>query len=79
MYPYIVYTPLLLDKFVGCIERSHSDAMGWGTALQAGRSRVRFPIVSFEYFIDLHLPGCTMAMGSIQALTDMSTRNISWG
>jgi hypothetical protein len=25
----------------------------WGTALQAGRSRVRFPMVSLEFFIDL--------------------------
>jgi cobalamin biosynthesis protein CobD/CbiB len=23
--------------------------------------------------------GCTMALGSIQPLTEMSTRNISWG
>jgi len=25
----------------------------WGTALQAGRSRVRFPMVSLEFFIDI--------------------------
>jgi len=31
-------------------------AVGWVTALQAGRSRVRFPIVSLEYFIDIILP-----------------------
>jgi hypothetical protein len=40
----------------------------WGTALQAGRSRFRFPMVSFEFFIDIIL-------GS----TEMNTRNISWG
>ena len=26
-------------------------AVGWGTALQAGRSRVRFPMMSLEFFI----------------------------
>jgi hypothetical protein len=30
-------------------------AVGWGTALQAGRSRVRFPMVSLEFFIDIIL------------------------
>ena len=28
---------------------------GWDTAVQAGRSRVRFPIVSLEFFIDIIL------------------------
>jgi len=27
-------------------------AIGWGIALQAGKSRVRIPIVSLEFFID---------------------------
>ena len=27
-----------------------------GTALQVGRSRVRFPMVSLEFFIDIFLP-----------------------
>ena len=31
-------------------------AVGWGTALQAGRSRVRFAIMSLEFFTDLILP-----------------------
>ena len=44
-----------------------------GTALQAGRSRVRFTMVSLEFFIDLILPAATWP------LTEMSTRNISWG
>ena len=33
-----------------------SGAVGSGTALQVGRSRVRFPIVSLEIFIDIILP-----------------------
>jgi hypothetical protein len=34
-----------------------SGAVGWGTVLQAGRSRVRFPMVSLEFFIDIILSG----------------------
>ena len=46
--------------------------------LQAGRSRVRFPMVSWEFFID-NPSDRTMALGSTQPLKEMSTRNISWG
>jgi len=46
--------------------------------VQAGRSRVRFPMVSLEFFND-NTSGRTMALGSTQPLTEMSTRNISWG
>jgi hypothetical protein len=31
-------------------------AVGWGIALQAGSSQVRFPMVSFEFTIDLIFP-----------------------
>ena len=31
------------------------------------------------FFIDIILPAATMALGSTQPLTEMSTRNISWG
>jgi hypothetical protein len=31
-------------------------AVGWGTALQTGRSRVRFPMMSLEFFIGIILP-----------------------
>ena len=54
-----------------------AEARG-STALQAGRSRVRFPMRSLEFFID-NLSGRTTALGSTQHLTEMSTRNISWG
>jgi hypothetical protein len=29
-----------------------SSAVGWGTAVQVGRSRVRFPLVSLSFFIN---------------------------
>jgi len=35
-------------KFLG----PRGGAVGWGTALQTGRSRVRFPMVSLEFLID---------------------------
>jgi hypothetical protein len=32
-----------------------------------------------EFFIDINPSDRTMALGSTQPLTEMSTRNISWG
>ena len=54
-------------------------AVGWGTALQARRSWVRFLMVSLEFFIDINPSGRTVALGYSQPLTEMSTRSISWG
>ena len=50
-------------------------AIGWGTMLQAGRSSVRFPVVSMNFLIDLFLPAALCSW----ELTEMSTMNISWG
>ena len=41
------------DTFIGW---ARGGAVGWRTALQAGMSRVRFPMVSSEFFIDIILP-----------------------
>jgi hypothetical protein len=35
---------------------SRGSSVGWGTALQFGRSRFRLPMVSLEFFIDIILP-----------------------
>ena len=42
---------------------THGCAVVWGTALQAGRSRVRFPMVSLEFFIDIILPSALWHWG----------------
>ena len=58
---------------------ARGGAVGWGTALQIGRSRVRFPMVSLEFLIDIILPAALWPLGMTQPVTEMSTRNISCG
>jgi hypothetical protein len=41
--------------------------------VEAPRSRVRFPMVSLEFFIDIILSA------ALWLLAEMSNRNISWG
>ena len=40
-------------------------AVGWGTALQAGRSWVQFMKVSFEFYIDIILPAALYPWGRL--------------
>ena len=54
--------PIILDMITPIIpsdckslKGARSSAVGWDTALQAGRSRVRFPMESMEFFIDINL------------------------
>jgi hypothetical protein len=49
-----------------------SGAVGWGTALQAGMTRVWL-------FIHIILPVALWSRGWTQPPIEMSTRNISWG
>jgi hypothetical protein len=44
-----------------------------GNALQVGRLRVLFPMVSLEFYVDMIPPA------ALWPLTERSTRNISWG
>ena len=65
-----IYTYIYIYCFSLFRSGARGGAVGWRTALQAGRSRVRFPMVPSRR---------TMVLGSTQPLTEMSTRNISWG
>jgi len=53
-----------------------SGVVGWGTAFQAKRWRVRLPMGSMGLFIDLILP--ISGPDVDQPITEMSTRGISW-
>jgi hypothetical protein len=50
---------------------ARGNVVGWGTMLQAGRSRVQFPMRSLDFSFDL-----IRALGSTQFLTEISTRNL---
>jgi hypothetical protein len=54
-------------------------AVGWGTALQAGRLQPRFPMMSLQFFFDIILPAALGPWVLTQPLTETSTTNISWG
>ena len=43
-------------KTILILSGARGGAVGWGTALQVGRSRVRFRMVSLEFFIYIILP-----------------------
>jgi hypothetical protein len=53
---------------------AHGGAVGRGTALQVGRSRARFPMVSLDFFHWHNASGRTMALGLTQSLTEMSKK-----
>jgi hypothetical protein len=51
---------------------ARGGVVGWGTTLQAGRSRVPFPMRSLNFSIHLILPSAIWP----QPLTEMSARNL---
>ena len=48
--------PLVCFNVSRCVCGARGLAVGWGTALQAGRSVMRIPFVSLEFLIDIILP-----------------------
>ena len=53
--------------------RVRGGSVGSGTVLQTGRSQVRLPMVSLEFFIDI-IPPAALWPGD-----RLGTRNTSWG
>jgi hypothetical protein len=47
------------------------EVSGLGTELQTGMSRVRFQILSLEFFIGIILPAASCPWGSTQLLAEM--------
>jgi hypothetical protein len=58
---------------------TRGSVVGWSTRLKAGRSRVRFRMRSLDVFNWPNTSSRTMALGSTQPLTEMSTRNLPGG
>jgi hypothetical protein len=52
---------------------------GWGTALQTGKWRVRFPMVWLEFFIHIILPATLLPWGRLSLKRKWVPGNISWG
>ena len=51
-----------LIMFLG---KAAGGAVGWDTSQKAGRSRVRFSVVSLEFFIDIILPAALWPWGCL--------------
>jgi hypothetical protein len=68
----------ILFKIPAILCGSRGGTVGWGTAVWAGRSQVWFPMVSMEFFID-KIFLVTPWPWDWLSLTEMSTRNITWG
>jgi hypothetical protein len=72
-----LYKLLLLLLLLLLLSFTHKSGacggtVGWGTALQAGRLRCRFPMVS-EFLIDIILPAVLWLWSRLRLLTEMST------
>jgi hypothetical protein len=57
-YKLVLYSILIFHW----LNKWNCGTVGWGTALQVGRSRVRFPM-SQKFFIDIILPGVEYFLG----------------
>jgi hypothetical protein len=62
------------------LEGAPGSIFGWGTMLQAGRSRVGFSMRLLDFFSNWFNPSSRRSrLGSTQPLAEMSTRNLPGG
>jgi hypothetical protein len=66
----------LMNGIYNTSSGARGSVVGWGTILQVGRSRVQFPMRSLDFSNLVNIPNRTMALGSTQFLTEMSSRNL---
>jgi hypothetical protein len=61
----MTFVPVLksITEPVGTV--TDTGAVGWGTALPTGRSRVRFPIASSAFFLHINLPAALWPWGRL--------------
>jgi hypothetical protein len=57
--------------------RTRCSVVGWRTMLQPGRSRIRFPMRSLDFFNWPSPSSHTMALESIECQREMNTTNLS--
>jgi hypothetical protein len=55
---------------------ARGSVFGGDTTLQAGISRVRFPMKSLDFSIEVILPTALRPWGRLSLLTEMNTRNL---
>jgi hypothetical protein len=71
--PTCLFTYAQIVLFYTSTITARGSGVGWGTMLQAGRSRVRVPM-RWIFFNWPNPSSRTMALGSTQPLTEMSTK-----
>jgi hypothetical protein len=57
----------------------HGGVVCWGSALQGGRPRVRFPVESFEVFMDIIHPGVLWPWSRLSLQYKWVTGVFIWG